>query len=125
MKKAKKRLREIISLKIRDLRLRKDLTGTTNLPRLMKKTNPKEIEYQDKVDFESEVHAYKEGIQADMEAYKAKDFVAPGWVKEALEQGDHMHQIKPENQVHVTPPNDQRSRQYEGPPARGPASSSS
>ena len=42
---------EMIGLKIGDLRLRKDLTGTTHIPRLMKKTNPKEIEYQEVVDF--------------------------------------------------------------------------
>ena len=43
--------------------------------------------------------------------------MAPDWVKEALEQGDHMQHIKPENQVRIfTPTRGQASSSsWEGP----------
>ena len=70
-----------------------------SLTRLNRKTNPKALGVRDTVDFESEIRAYKEGIEADIETYKGGDFIAPDWVKEAIEEVQHMKQIKPEDQV--------------------------
>ena len=61
---------EKIASKIRDLRLRKNLTGTTANPRLCKKTNIKNIATSTQVDFEEEVKKYKQDIEEDIEQYK-------------------------------------------------------
>ena len=77
---------EKIVTKIRDLRLRRNLTGTTVMPRLRQKTRPEHIGTSDEVDFEEEVRKYKQDIKKDIEQYKKQEYVAPRWIKEALGQ---------------------------------------
>ena len=79
---------EAIALKIRDIRLRKALTGSTKMPRICKKTNPKALGAEEEADSEEELNACKEGI-----------FSAPGWVRQATKEGEHMSQVKPERLV--------------------------
>ena len=59
---------EAIAIKIRDMRLRRTLTGSTKMPRLCRKTNPKTLGVEEETDFEEELKAYKEGA-----------FSAPAW----------------------------------------------
>ena len=75
---------EKIASKIRDLRLRRNLTGTTTMPRLRQKTHPMAIGASKEVDFEQEVARYKHDIQRDIEKYKKQDYIAPKWIEEAL-----------------------------------------
>ena len=70
--------------KIRDLRLRKSLTGTAVMPRLRQNTHPKNIGTSVEVDFEEELRKYKQDIKKDIEQYKKQEYVAPRWIKEAL-----------------------------------------
>ena len=72
---------EKIASKIRDLRLRRNLTGTTTNPRLRSKTNIKEVEKQAQVDFEEEIKKYKEDIEEDIQKYKSQPYIAPKWVR--------------------------------------------
>ena len=60
---------EKIAEKIRDLRLRRSLTGTMGIQRLTKKTNPKEVQHIEEIDFEAPVAAYKDDIKHDIRAY--------------------------------------------------------
>ena len=76
---------EKIALKIRDMRLRKALTGKTSLPRLNRKTNPKQIEAE-QVDFEEEVARYKRGIAKDIQQLKNQAYKAPTWVTNIIEK---------------------------------------
>ena len=73
---------EKIALKIRDLRLRKNLTGSTAMPRLRQKTRTEQIGSSVQVDFEEEVRKYKQEITKDIEQYKKQEYVAPKWIKE-------------------------------------------
>ena len=50
---------EKIAEKIGDLRLRKNITGKTSIPRLTKKTSPKQIGQSEEIDFEIAVALYK------------------------------------------------------------------
>ena len=77
---------EKIAIKIRDLRLRKNLTGSTANPRLCKKTNIKNVAASAQVDFEEEIKRYKQEIEEDIKQYKNQPYVEPGWVKAALGQ---------------------------------------
>ena len=90
---------EQIARKVRDRRLRQRFTGTMHFPRLTKKTNPRDIKYQEKVDFEAAIEAYKQGKDQYIKAYKAQEFIVPEWVKEALADDEAMTHIKPEQQV--------------------------
>ena len=74
---------EKIASKIRDLRLRRNLTGSTSMPGLRQKTDPKAIGNSGEVDFEEEVAKYKSDIQKDIEAYKKQEYIAPKWIEEA------------------------------------------
>ena len=56
--------------KIRDLRLRRSLTGSTAIPRLRCKTNPKQIQAEQEVDFEEEVAKFKKDIHKDIQNLK-------------------------------------------------------
>ena len=76
---------EKIANKIRDLRLRRSLTGTTANPRLSKKTSAKAIEEQAQVDFEDEIRKYKEDIADDIHQYKNQPYCAPEWVRAEVE----------------------------------------
>ena len=75
---------EKIASKIRDLRLRKNLTGTTINPRLCRKTNIKDVEKKAQVDFEEEIKRYKEDIEEDIQQYKSQPYVEPEWVRAAI-----------------------------------------
>ena len=79
-----------VAEKIRDLRLRKEQTGTTVLPRLMCKTHPRQIQAAQEVDFEEEVARYKNDIKKDIRHLKSQSYHEPAWVKAVLrnEQGD-------------------------------------
>ena len=72
---------ERIAKKIRDLRLRRNLTGTTINPRLCRKTNVKDVEMKAQVDFEEEIKRYKEDIEEDIQQYKSQPYVEPEWVR--------------------------------------------
>ena len=64
--------------KIRDLRLRKNLTGSTANPRLRQKTRPEQNGLSAQVDFEEEVRKYKQDIKEDIEQYKKnKNMLSP------------------------------------------------
>ena len=80
---------ERIAAKIRDLRLRKALTGKTSLPRLTKKTSPKQLEAE-QVDFEEEVAKYKKDIAKDIQMLKTQEYKAPSWVKKIMAKEDNM-----------------------------------
>ena len=67
------------------MRLRKNITGKKSIPRLTKKTSPKQIQHIEEIDFEIAVALYKVDIKQDLREYKTQDFVASKWVKEALE----------------------------------------
>ena len=54
---------ERIATKIRDLRLRRNLTGKTSMPRLRQKTHPMAVGASEAVDFEEEVAKYKQDIE--------------------------------------------------------------
>ena len=84
---------EKIAAKIRDLRLRKALTGKTSLPRLTKKTNPKQVEAE-QVDFEEEVARYKRDIAKDIQLLKEQEYKAPSWVTKIIEQEENMQRNK-------------------------------
>ena len=75
---------ENIAKKIRDLRLRRHITGTTSMPRLRQKTHPMQIRVSEEIDFEEAVAEYEQDIQKDIDKYKKQEYVAPEWVKEAL-----------------------------------------
>ena len=70
--------------KIRDLRIRRNLTGKTSLPRLRCKTNPKQIKAEQEVDFEEEVAKYKRDIAKDIQNLKNQAYKEPQWIKEIL-----------------------------------------
>ena len=74
-----------IAEKIRDLRLRRNITGKTSMPRLYQKTHPKQIGGNEEVD--EAVAAYKESIKRDIDTYKKQEYVALSWVTEALGTG--------------------------------------
>ena len=78
---------EKIAEKIRDLRLRKALTGKTSLPRLTRKTSPKQVEAE-QVDFEEEVARYKRDIAKDIQTLKGQEFKAPAWVTAIIDKGE-------------------------------------
>ena len=73
-----------VAEKIRDLRLRKTLTGSTARPRLVCKTNPKQVQAAQEVDFEEEIANYKKDIEKDIRNLKAQAYHEPQWIKEAL-----------------------------------------
>ena len=66
-----KPLLEKIAEKIRDLRFRRSLTGTMDIQRLTRKTNPKDVQHLEEIDFETAVATYKHDIEQDIRAYKA------------------------------------------------------
>ena len=70
---------EKVAAKIRDLRLRRSLTGKTSLPRLSKKTNPEQIEAE-QVDFEEEVARFKSDIAKDIQQLKQQAYKEPAWI---------------------------------------------
>ena len=74
-----------VAEKIRDLRLRRNLTGKTSLPRLTKKTNPKQLEAE-QVDFEEEVARYKRDIAADIQQLKQQEYKEPAWIRKIINQ---------------------------------------
>ena len=87
---------EKIAAKIRDLRLRKALTGKTSLPRLTKKTSPKQVEAE-QVDFEEEVARYKSDIAKDIQMLKKQEYKAPSWVTKIVdsEKKEQRQQVQP------------------------------
>ena len=89
---------EKITEKIRDLRLRKDITGKTSIPRLTRKTCPKQLEQNEEIDFEIAVALYKEDIKQDIANYKAQEYVAPKWVQEAFRTDTSANASAPSNQ---------------------------
>ena len=74
-----------IAEKIRDLRLRKSLTGKTSLPRLHRKTNPKQIEAE-QVDFEEEAARYKSDIAKDIQQLKQQSYKEPAWITKIIDR---------------------------------------
>ena len=52
---------EAIAIKIRDMRLRRALTGSTAMPRLTRKTHPKSVDVAEEADVEEEIAAYEQG----------------------------------------------------------------
>ena len=84
---------EKIAAKIRDLRLRKALTGKTSLPRLTRKTSPKQVEAE-QVDFEEEVARYKRDIAKDIQLLKEQEYKAPSWVTKIIEKEESMQRNK-------------------------------
>ena len=86
---------EKIAAKIRDLRIRKSLTGKTSLPRLTRKTSPKQVEAE-QVDFEEEVARYKRDIAKDIQMLKQQDYKAPSWVTKIIDKEDKQqrHQLQ-------------------------------
>ena len=64
---------EAIAAKIRDLRLREAMTGSTHSPRLTKKTSPNAVSETEQVDFETETEACRKGASQ-----------APVWVTKAF-----------------------------------------
>ena len=91
------------------MRLRKNITGKTSIPRLTKKTSPKQLEYSEEIDLEIAVALYKEDIKQDIRDYKAQEFVAPKWVKEALQADKRASNQTP---IYQTGPS---SSSWEGP----------
>ena len=77
---------EQIAIKIRDLRLRRNLTGSTANPRLCRKTNISHVVTREQVDFENEIRKYKEDIAEDIQHYKNQPYIEPAWVKAAIGQ---------------------------------------
>ena len=73
-----------VAEKIRDLRLRRSLTGKTTTPRLRCKTNPKQLQAEQEVDFEEEVAKYKRDIDKDIQTLK-KIYREPQWIKDILD----------------------------------------
>ena len=61
---------ENIANKIRDLRLRRNITGTTSMPRLRQKTHPMQIRVSEDIDFEEAVAEYKQDTRKDIDKYK-------------------------------------------------------
>ena len=59
-----------IAEKIRDLRLRRNITGSIAMPRLRTKTHPMHVQAVQEVDFEEEVTRYKQDIQKDIKISK-------------------------------------------------------
>ena len=55
------------------------------MPRLRQKTHPMAFGASKEVDFEEEVGKYKQDIQRDIEKFKKQEYIAPKWVKEALD----------------------------------------
>ena len=82
----KKSTGEKIAIKIRDLRLRRNLTGSTTNPRLCKKTNISNVVSSEQVDFENEIRKYKEDIEEDIQQYKSQPYIEPAWIKAAIGQ---------------------------------------
>ena len=80
---------EKIAAKIRDLRLRRALTGKTSLPRLTRKTSPKQVEAE-QVDFEEEVARYKRDIEKDIQMLKGQAYKAPAWVTKIIDKEESM-----------------------------------
>ena len=74
-----------IADKIRDLRLRRNLTGKTKLPRLICKTSPKQVEAE-QVDFEEEVARYKRDIAKDIQDLKQQAYREPAWITKILDK---------------------------------------
>ena len=81
---------EAIAMKSRDIRLRTALTGSTKMPRLGKKTNPKALGAEEEANFEEELKAYEEGA-----------FSAPGWMCKAVKEGRHMKEVNAEHQSSI------------------------
>ena len=73
-----------IAEKIRDLRLRRNITGSTAIPRLRHKTHPMQIGAAQEVDFEEEVAKYKQEIRRDIQQLKKQEYVPPKWVQEQI-----------------------------------------
>ena len=48
-----------IAEKIKDLRLRRSLTGNMGIQNLTKKTNPKGVQHLEEIDFETAIAIYK------------------------------------------------------------------
>ena len=74
-----------VAEKIRDLRRRRSLTGKTSLPRLSRKTNPKQIEAE-QVDFEEEVARYKRDIAKDIQQLKQQAYKEPAWITKIVDR---------------------------------------
>ena len=83
-----------VAEKIRDLRLRRSLTGKTSLPRLTKKTNPKQIEAE-QVDFEEEVAKFKQNIASDIQQLRQQAYKEPAWIKKIMSQEQKATKNKP------------------------------
>ena len=81
----------------------------TSMPRLRQKTHPMQVGASEAVDFEEEVAKYKQDIQEDIEQYKKQEYVAPRWIKEAL---DPQRYEDTESNMHVTGAS---SSSWEGP----------
>ena len=64
---------ERVAIKIRDLVLRRNITGKTSMPRLRQKTHPMQLGASAEVDFEEEVAKCKKDIQDDIEKYKEEE----------------------------------------------------
>ena len=88
---------EAIAIRVKDMRLRRALTESTHMPRLTRNTNPKAIDAAEEADFEEEINAYKRG-----------EFSAPSWFRQAIKQGSHMKEVKPEHKVAM--PSDKKRR---------------
>ena len=54
------------------------------MPRLVCKTNPKQVQAAQEVDFEEEIANYKRDIEKDIRSLKAQTYHEPQWIKEAL-----------------------------------------
>ena len=76
---------EKVAEKIRDLRIRRNLTGKTSLPRLRCKTSPKQIEAE-QVDFEEEVARFKRDIAKDIQHLEQQAYKEPAWITKILDK---------------------------------------
>ena len=54
------------------------------MPRLVCKTNPKQVQAAQEVDFEEEIANYKRDIEKEIRILKAQSYHEPQWIKEAL-----------------------------------------
>ena len=66
---------ENIAKKIRDLRLRRNIIGTTSMPRLRQETHPMRIRVSEEIDFEVAVAEYKQDIRQDIDKYKSRSLL--------------------------------------------------
>ena len=54
------------------------------MPRLRCKTNPKQLQAEQEVDFEEEVAKYKRDIDKDIQTLKKQEYREPQWIKDIL-----------------------------------------